>query len=147
MLTRRKREWFPIVATDLFCGLLGAVIVLNAVSPHEHGRVGDVVFLKIAYPKGPKDNCSDASAVVFAFTDAKGDRLSSLEGSPQSNPVEGQCVVQSILPQVILNGPPTDPSAITAEYSGRPLVPEITIDAPGFFNFTCADENCQTVRP
>jgi hypothetical protein len=57
MLRKRKRDWFPIVATDLFCGALCAVIILDAVTPKERGTVGDVLFVEISYPKGPLDDC------------------------------------------------------------------------------------------
>lgn len=137
MSVRRKQDWFPIVATDLFCGILSAVIILDAATPKQSSSVGELAFVEIRHRAfNPKDDCKDVGRVVFTFVDIN-ERLSTLAGAPSGENIDGECVVQATLPQVVSDGAVEDPFLLIAEgpVDGKPF--QVKIRSSRFAELTC----------
>lgn len=143
MLRKRRRDWFPIVATDLFCGVLAAVIILDAVSPREVSGAAQVVYMEIAFPdrtglSGYGDRCQDVGRVVFSFmNDSK--RVNTLiEGGTDGKLTDGICRLQSLFPAIHFDREFERPSVLIAEYPGDVDALEVTITVPGLEPLICS---------
>jgi len=136
MLSRRRRDWFPIVATDLFCNVLAAVIILDAVSSKEIGVAGAPVFMQVLYPKSRSDVCENMG-VVFAFDDSSGAMLNTIDGgNAAGEEVDGNCVIQVLFPDVVFQGTLNNPRALVTEFAGQGL-PKVFVSGPGFGDIQC----------
>lgn len=136
MLKRRKRDWFPIVATDLFCGTLAAVILLDAVSPKITGSVGEIAFIELVSKAANGDDCTDIGRIIFFFIDA-GDRLNTKDhGNSLGAKVGEDCVVQAFFPQVVTTDTPDEAAVILAESAGE-SAPDVIIRSSRFPNMRC----------
>lgn len=123
MLKRQRRDWFPIVATDLFCGVLAAVIILDAVAPKEQSSAGSEVLLTLTYKNAPRQNSEGANnchaeGVVFHFRDASDDHSTLLPGTTASL-VNDTCRVEAFLPDVNTDEPFSDTVLVVAQYAGE----------------------------
>ena len=143
MLKKRRRDWFPIVATDLFCGVLAAVIILDAVSPREVSGAGRVVYMEIAFPDQSDlglrytDRCQDVGRVVFSFmNDSK--RVNTLvAGGTDGKQTGGICRLQALFPAVHFEEELEQPSVLFTEYPGDIDAVEVTVTVPGLRTLIC----------
>jgi len=95
MRKRRKADWFSIVATDLFCGALCAVIILDAVSQKAPSLIDGPGPLTLSFPV-PASGCS--SVLVIAVLDAAtGEHVMSSQGAGTNGSL---CVVDEDLPDL-----------------------------------------------
>lgn len=144
MLTKRRRDWFPIVATDLFCGVLCAVIILDAVSPKEIGSPGRTLLIDIAFPDksdlGPAyaNRCAgDLGRVVFSFLD-NGNPTSTIAGGDTQGAMMGdKCHLQAFFPSVHYEKGLDSPRITVAEYADALDNFEAIVTAPGLETLTC----------
>lgn len=131
MLTRAKRDWFPVVATDLFCGVLAAVIILDAVAPKEVSTAGTAVLLTLTYESAPPQNgeppntCRKES-VVFRFRDAS-TTYDTLGEMTFPSWVNGECRVETFLPEVNTADGLHDTVLVVAQYAGDLITAKVTI--------------------
>jgi hypothetical protein len=110
------------VATDLFCGVLAAVIILDAVAPKEQASAGSEVLLTLTYKNAPRqaseplNNCRVGN-VVFHFRDASADH-STLGSATTASLVTGECRVEAFLPDVNVQEGFSDTILVVAQYAG-----------------------------
>lgn len=136
LIKHSRRDWFPIVATDLFCGVLGAVIILDAVAPKEIGAAGEVALVEVSYQKQQKDDCT-SSGVIFTFEDNTGHMFNSLDdGNSIGMQVGDKCVMQALFPDVVIDGPLQHPAVLVTEYA-TVTAPQVEIRGPGFPTLQC----------
>ena len=95
MRRRRKSDWFAIVATDLFCGALCAVIILDAVSKRAPSAIDGPGRLTLSHDR-PDAGCSSV-LIVARLDSASGYHLLATTGSVA---VGGQCVADYDLPDL-----------------------------------------------
>ena len=86
MRRRRKSDWFSIVATDLFCGALCAVIILDAVSKRAPSMIEGPGGVVVSFPI-PTGGCQSVLAVGILDT-AAGELLISTRGAQAAS---GRC--------------------------------------------------------
>lgn len=96
MRRRRKSDWFAIVATDLFCGALCAVIILDAVSRKAPSLIDGPGRLSLSYQVPAGKPCS--SFLVLALIDtAAGEYLVSTIRAANNG---GHCVTVEDVPDL-----------------------------------------------
>jgi len=137
VLKRQRADWFSIVATDLFCGALAAVIILDAVSPKEAFAGRTSTFVSIAYTHPSGRTCRAASEVELSMS-LDGNRISSLDGVPSivtDRPDE--CLVQILLQSVAVQGVIKDITVILAKYPGAPAHIKVQPLGQGEIQFEC----------
>jgi hypothetical protein len=151
MLMKRRRDWFPIVATDLFCGVLCAVIILDAVSPKEIGSPGRTLLIDIAFPdkanlgQAYANRCADdLGRVVFSFLD-NGNPISTIAGGDTQGVMTGDtCHLQAFFPSVHYEKALDNPSITIAEYADALGGFEAIVTAPGLETLICtANGSCR----
>jgi hypothetical protein len=142
MLRRRKRDWFPVVATDLFCGVLAAVIILDAVAPKEASSQGGEALLTITYKRGDPpfrgsvNECSPGS-VVFRFRDETKSH-STLDTSAQGSAIDETCRVDAFFSDVNFVDGIKEPLIVVAEFVGK--LDEVEITGAGTDKIICSSE-------
>ena len=148
MRIRRRRDWFSIVATDLFCGLLAAVIIFDAVSPKETFSGSLPLFLTVRYDKPAAHSCDSTSSVVIAFTVA-GQRFSTLDGLPAIASTNGStCVLRYLFHTSVLSPRIEAPKVLISEMNGTPRSVSLNVLGSNQFKFVCTPEPslCQQIR-
>jgi len=134
MLVRRRYDWFPVVATDMFCGLLGAVIILDAVSPRSEASPGKSETVLITYAHGVGVRC-DSDSVVFALDDEDNVTHSTIGNHDAAASMEGgMCIVQASLDDIRPGSKRLHPRVIVAELF---KAGDISVALPGEGSFTC----------
>lgn len=97
MLKRRRSDWFSIVATDLFCGVLAAVIILDAVSPKEIVGVNEPTALVLQFNRSPQWRCAQDTA-MFVSIRSNGQWKSSLDSpSPSVTETAAACMYRFLI--------------------------------------------------
>jgi hypothetical protein len=91
----RKSDWFSIVATDLFCGALCAVIILDAVSKKAPTLNDGPGRVSLSFPM-PSDGCESVLVIVMVDTAASEYMLSSMHAISDGI----TCVTQEDLPDL-----------------------------------------------
>lgn len=115
MLIRRRRDWFPIVASDLFCGALAAVIIMDAVSPKEPAIAEETAMFELTYPRGTSD-CSDPHQLALSFLDGSNKRFNTLSRANAVNgAVDHNCVLQVLIEGVSAEGEIQEPKVLILE--------------------------------
>jgi hypothetical protein len=138
VLRRRKPDWFAVVATDLFCGVLAAVIILDAVAPKEESGAGSEILLTLTYKQSPKQpneplsNCQ-VGGVVFQFRDAS--RTHNTLGGIASL-VDDKCRVETFLANVNFEKEPKETVVVVAQYAGE--LEEATVLITGRGDIKCS---------
>jgi len=87
MRRRKGREWFPIVATDFFCGLLAVVVVLDAAAPRTRPRSGVQTQALVRIEGVPKEECSKYQVLIAV--EGVGDAIRAKQFSPDG---AGNCI-------------------------------------------------------
>lgn len=144
-----RRDWFTIVATDLFAGSFAAILIIDSVTPKELAGVGELELIEIEYdaPAGSFVDCDDPGAVVFSFEDDTGERFNTLDQGGFAASRNGtRCKVLGVIGNVALTGPPENPRALVVEFDpsvtgGQPQ--EIDVTVGGRYQFKClGDGSC-----
>jgi hypothetical protein len=132
MLSRNRRDWFPIVATDMFCSLLAAVIILDAVSPKEIADAGRTIYVRLEYKKDQTKLC-DRGRIVLSFFDDGGSPYSTLD---EGQAIDGGeiCIVEAWFPDAQLEHGPTDAVLLVAEYASKE---DVEVQVSGSFDLVC----------
>jgi hypothetical protein len=141
VLVRQRKDWFPIVATDLFCGILAAVIILDAVEPKEVGAFGKTILVEISYPnKGTRaaKDCADYGRIVFLFKDGAGWANTLTGGSTNGTQVGDECHLQSFFPDVHFEETLVEPSVFVTEFGGNVKDLKVTVQVSGQSEIQCA---------
>jgi hypothetical protein len=139
----KRKDWFPIVATDLFCGALAAVIIIDAVTPKESGASPSPHLAVLEYKKDSRASCADTSALVFAFS-ANGKRYSTAEGlTPAWGDLGSKCQLKFLLTSA-LSRTLRDPELLVAQYPGSPGTVSVRIIGfrPLVFDCTAEHSRC-----
>lgn len=71
----RRADWFSVVATDLFCGALGAIIILDAATPRSPKATEGPGNLVMSYPA---DDCQKTLVVARLSVTGASKSVSSL---------------------------------------------------------------------
>jgi hypothetical protein len=141
MRIRRRRDWFSIVATDLFCGVLAAVIIFDAVSPKESFSGGVPLLLTVRYDKPANHSCDSKNSVAIAFTVA-GQRFSSVSGLPSIPGTNGSTCVLNYLFQTAKESPHIDDAKLLIlEMNGTPRFASIQLLGGSPISFVCSPES------
>jgi hypothetical protein len=144
MLNRKRRDWFSIVATDLFCGALAAVIILDAVSPKEVLASQVPILITVRYEKQRADQCGQIAAVTMGFELANR-RFTSLDDLAAIPSDTGNaCVLRYLFHTTQRLTQVTNPQIIVANMNGTPKWAELRILGAQVFRFQCAatDASC-----
>jgi hypothetical protein len=143
MLAKRRRDWFPIVATDLFCGVLAAVIIFDAVSPREVSSAGKIAYMEITFPDKAgvgvdyADRCRDIGRVVFSFKNDSKPVNTLIGGRTDGNQANDVCRLQALFTEIHFDRELENPSVIVAEYPGDLGRLEVTVAVPGQDTIVC----------
>lgn len=143
MLVLRKRDWFSVVATDLFCGVLAAVIILDAVTPKEASSAGSEVLLTLVYksasrqPGEPPNTCQ-VNNVVFQFRDAA-TTYNTLDAISTASLVDGNCRVEAFFPDVNVEQDMSNTVVVVAQYAGE--LERATVFMTGLLDIECRKDD------
>lgn len=129
MLKRNKSDWFAVVATDLFCGVLAAVIILDAVAPKEVSSSSSEVMLIMTYASSA--NACGKNDVVFQFRDASSAHNTLENDLTTAALIDGKCRLEAFFPEVNLTEGVKDPLVLVAEYRGDLQDADIEISGIG----------------
>ena len=117
-----RRDWFTIVATDLFAGCFAAVVIIDSVTPKEIAAAPQPMFFEMSYPaKTSKVPCgANKSAVALSFQDDS-KRLDTINNGNFSGSRRGNmCVVTGVFQDVELSSPPSDARVLLVEKDPDP---------------------------
>ncbi len=135
MLKRGRSDWFPIVATDLFCSVLAAVIILDASAPkYDLQSQSEPALVTLAYEKGLLANCNDLTRIAFAIKVRSRTFNSIADGRGVSTDNDGTCLLQYAFPKLARDDWPREALIGIADYPGRPT---ITVIRHGFAPIRC----------
>lgn len=92
MLKRKRSDWFSIVATDLFCGVLAAVIILDAVSPKDVAAAHEPMLVALDFERRATLRCA-RDTTIFLALHINGRLVSSIDGpDPSVTETANRCV-------------------------------------------------------
>jgi hypothetical protein len=141
VLRHRRGDWFSIVATDLFCNILCAVIILDAVSPKEKLRDTFPSFIELMIDKSAGSNCAfDPRGVVLIFEDASHGRRDTLDKSPSLTEDNDKCRIRYFLTDLTAGGKPSDVHVVLTEY---PNTPKISVRFNGQSAISCSGDSSE----
>ncbi|NEH61403.1 hypothetical protein [Rhizobium ruizarguesonis] len=144
MLIRRRRDWFPIVASDLFCGALAAVIIMDAVAPKEPAIAEETAMFELAYARGA-DDCDDPHQVALSFVDGSNKAFNTLSGANAVNgAVDDKCVLQVLIEGVSAEGDLQELQVLILESPQGAAVKSVLVRTPRL-PITC--EESSTICP
>ncbi len=139
-----RRDWFTIVATDLFAGCFAAVVIIDSVTPKEIAAAPQSMLFEMSYPsKTTLVPCgANRAAVGLSFRDDT-ERLDTInDGNFSGSRRGGRCVIIGVFQGVKLTSPPTDARLLVVENDPNPVADfgfdEVEIN---FNEFTCKCEN------
>ncbi len=84
----RRADWFSVVATDLFCGALGAIIILDAATPRNPRATEGLGNLSMSYTVENNGDCQE-TLIVAQLTVSGGSKSISSLGSDRD--ASGDC--------------------------------------------------------
>jgi hypothetical protein len=146
VLKRQRSDWFSIVATDLFCGALAAVIIFDAVSPKEPYAGRTATFISVEYTRPPKRTCHGATEVELGMT-VDGNRVTSLDGMPSIvTDGVGKCMVQLLLQSAAVHGSIKDITVALSKYPGAPIQLSVQPLGQGQIQFACSSTTSKCSR-
>lgn len=135
-----RRDWFTIVATDLFAGCFAAVVIIDSVTPKEIAAAPQPMLFEMSYPaKTSKVPCgANKAAVALSFQDDS-KRLDTINNGNFTGSRRGNmCVVTGVFQDVELSSPPSDARVLLVENDPDPAAQfgfgEIEID---FNEYNC----------
>jgi hypothetical protein len=94
MKTVRRADWFSVVATDLFCGALGAIMILDAATPKIPKATEGPGSLVMSYAA---EDCQK-TLVAARLSTTDGIKLISSRGADEVSP--GRCGITIDLPEL-----------------------------------------------
>jgi hypothetical protein len=143
MLRITRKDWFPIVATDLFCGLLAAVIIFDAVSPREVSTAGQDILVEFSYPNaiGPNSAAAcedDKSRLIFSFVSESTRRSTAADANLKADQEGGLCRVQAAFSDVHFDRELEDPLMLITESRVDLSNNKIVVTVSGLSDITCS---------
>ena len=136
----KRRDWFPIVATDLFSGLLCAVIVFDAVSPKAEYSSRYPAAMTLTYSRIKGLACGPPYSVVLSFEDADGHPQSSFDATSNVASKADQCVETLYFRDLPGDGSLTNPRVLIVEYPAPTAGPtNVYVETPSGvrLSFSC----------
>ena len=142
MIARRSRDWFSIVATDLFCGILCAVIILDATTERAITRAAKDSIFTMTYAAVMGDRCGGGD-VIFAFDVGGETRYSTEARVPEATMGAGECVVSVFMPS-IQEGEGIENPRIIVTAAAEPFTASVHLHPLGSFECQSSSGKCES---